>query len=429
MNCFNKQFTNTVKHSTHKTNRSIDRAVHKLPKHTITLTTTQVQEAIQHSKNNNSVGPDNLSIRHLKHIGPLGLTFLTSMYTAALNKNIIPHMGKLANIIPIPKPNKDTNMSTSYRPISLLSVVAKTLEKCLLPYITANITQTPTQHGYKAQHSTVTALHTLNNTVAKGLNQMAPPARTITIALDMSKAFDTVNTHTLIGKLLQTSTPGTILKFVANYIKGRKAYISFRNHKSIQRQLKTCVPQGGVLSPTLFNIHTADIPTPTAPVQVMLYADDITITSTHTSMSAARKYKQPYLHKVYDWTQHNNLIINPDKTTCTLFTPDPDEYNSNLGLNINNKALPMALHPKVLGLTLDPNLTYNAHIQNIATHAQKPLQVIKALIGTTWGKQKETLVATYKAVMRPTLEYASSIWSPMACPTSINKLQVMQTQL
>ena len=54
----------------------------------------------------------------------------------------------------------------------------------------------------------------------------------------------------------------------------------------------------------IFNIHTADIPTPTAPVQVMLYADDITITSTHTSMSAARKYIQPYLHKVYDWTQH-----------------------------------------------------------------------------------------------------------------------------
>ena len=142
----------------------------------------------------------------------------------------------------------------------------------------------------------------------------------------------------------------------------------------------------------------------------MLYADAITITSTHTSMSAARKYIQPYLHKVYDWTQHNNLIINPDKTTCTLFTPDPAEYNSNLGLNINNKALPMALHPKVLGLTLDPKLTYNAHIQNIAT----------------WGKQKETLVATYKAVMRPTLEYASSIWLLMASPTSINKLQVMQ---
>ena len=157
------------------------------------------------------------------------------------NHRVCDHNAMLAfpqeNITPLslslPKPNKDTNMDTSYRPISLLSVVAKTLGKCLLPYITANLTQTPTQHGYKVQHSTVTALHTLNNTVAKGFYQMAPPARTITVALDMSKAFDTVNTHTLIGKLLLTSTPGTILKFGANYIKGRKAYNSFRNYKSI----------------------------------------------------------------------------------------------------------------------------------------------------------------------------------------------------
>ena len=107
----------------------------------------------------------------------------------------------------------------------------------------------------------------------------------------------------------------------------------------------------------------------------MLYADDITIT--HTSMSAARKYIQPCLHKVYDWAQHNSLIVNPDKTTCTLFTQDPAEYNSYLGLKINNKALPMALCPNVLGLTLDPKLKYNANIQNIATHAQKPLQFKK----------------------------------------------------
>ena len=242
------------------------------------------------SKNNNSQGPDKLNNRHLKHIGPLGLAFLTSMFKTALNKNIIPHTWKLANIVPIPKPNKDTDKGTSYRPISLLSVIAKTLEKSLLPYITANIPNTPMQHGYKTQHSTVTALHTLNNTVKKGFYQMAPPARTITVALDMSKAFDTINIHTLIRKLLQTNIPGTIIKFIANYIKGRKAYTTYRNHTSKQRQFKTGVPQGSVLSPTLFNIYTSDLPPPSAPVQVMAYADDITITSTHTSTSAAKKY-------------------------------------------------------------------------------------------------------------------------------------------
>ena len=73
-------------------------------------------------------------------------------------------------------------------------------------------------------------------------------------------------------------------------------------------QFKTGVPQGGVL---------LDIAPPRSPVQAMAYADDITITSTHTSTSAAKKYIQPYLHKVYVWTKQNNLTQNPDKTTCT----------------------------------------------------------------------------------------------------------------
>ena len=86
----------------------------------------------------------------------------------------------------------------------------------------------------------------------------------------------------------------------------------------------------------------------------------------------------------------------------------------------------MATHPKVLGLTLDPKLTYSTHIHNISLQAYTPPQIIKTLTATGWGKQKETLMATYKAVMRAALEYASSVWSPIASSTSINKLQVMQ---
>ena len=144
---------------------------------------------------------------------------------------------------------------------------------------------------------------------------MAPPAQTITVALDISKALDTINIHTLIRKLLQTNIPDTIIKFIANYIKGRKAYTKYRNHISSQRQLKTGVPQGGILPPTLFNIYTADIAPPRPPVQVMVYTDDITITSTHTRTSEANKYTQLYLHIVFAWTKENNLTLNPDKTT------------------------------------------------------------------------------------------------------------------
>ena len=238
------------------------------------------------------------------------------------------------------------------------------------------------QHRYKIQQSTAKTLHTLNNTVANGFNQMASTARTITVAFDMSKAFDTINIHTLIRKLLQINISGTIMKFIANYIKGRETYTTYRNHTSRKRKFKTDVPQCGVNSPTLFNIYTSDLPPPSAPVQVMAYADVITITSTHTSPSAANKYIQPYLHTVFAWTKQNNIMLNPDKTTCTLFTPDPAEYTSNLDLTINNKTLLMATHPKVMGLTLDPKLTYSTHIHNSSVH----VQIIKALTATECGK-------------------------------------------
>ena len=175
-NCFTKQFTNTVKHVTHKTNRSINRATHKIQGYKITLTTTQVQEAIKQSKNNNSKGPDKLNIRHL---------------------------------------------------------IANTLEKSLLHYLTANIPNTPTQYGYKTLYGDGTTYSKQHR--SKGVQLNGHPARTITVALDMSKAFDIIHIHTLIRKLLQTNIPGTIIKFITNYIKGHKAYTTYINHTSSQR--------------------------------------------------------------------------------------------------------------------------------------------------------------------------------------------------
>ena len=117
-----------------------------------------------------------------------------------------------------------------------------------------------------------------------------------------------------------------------------------------------------------FNIYASDLPPLRAPVQVMAHADDITITSTHTSTSAAKKYIQPYLHKVFAWTKQNNLLLNTDKTTCTLFTPDPAEYTSNLDLTINNKAIKS---PKGSGSYLRPKThIQHTHPQHLSTSTQ-----------------------------------------------------------
>ena len=173
-------------------------------------------------------------------------------------------------------------------------------------------TRIPHEHALNSKHTYTTQVQNttlysvyyslLNNTVAKGFNQIAPPARTFTVALDMSKAFYTINIHTLIRKLLHTKIPGTIIKLIANYIKECKAHTTYINHTSSQCQFKSSgIPQGGVLSATLFNMYTADIRPFRTPVQLLAYADDIAITS--TCMNAAKKYIQPYLHKVLALTK------------------------------------------------------------------------------------------------------------------------------
>ena len=198
------------------------------------------------------------------------------MYNNALNTNTIPHLWKRATIIPIPKPNKDHNIGTNYRPISLLSPIAKALEKTPLAYITENIPAISHQHGFKHKQSTDTALHNICHQITSGFNNPRSPQRTVAVTLDMTKGFDTVNILTL------TNIPNINIKFITNYIKGRQAWTQYNSTLSKLKRINTGVPQGRVLSPTLFNIYTSDIPLPPKDIQITTYADDITTTASHT---------------------------------------------------------------------------------------------------------------------------------------------------
>ena len=425
-NAFNKQFTGVCKHSTHKSYRKINREIKSLNSFEYILSHEELTKAIKESSNNNSTGPDNINIKHLKHLGPRALDYLLTLYNLVLNTNIIPMIWKTAKIIPIPKPNKNVNEGSSYRPISLLSPIAKTLEKIILPSLNENIPQNTSQHGFKKQHSTSTALHKINETIANGLNKNQPAKRSVVVALDMSKAFDTVNIHKLTSKLLLTNVPDTIKKFIANYLRGRQAYTVYQGKISKQKLIKFGVPQGGVLSPTLFNLYLSDLPIPPDNVQLESFADDLTTISSHSIVAQAESNLQPYLDKIYNWTVENNLSLNADKSTATIFTLDQSETKKVLNLKINNTLIPTVQHPKILGLTFDPKLNYLEHQKNIIEKANNGLNMMKALTSTAWGKQKETLITTYKTIIRPILENANTVWSPTVCTTNLDKLQVVQ---
>ena len=205
----------------------------------------------------------------------------------------------------------------------------------------------------------LTALHTLNNTVAKGFNQMAPLARTITVALDMSKAFNAINIHTPIRNLLQTRVPGTIIS--SSQTTSRDANPTQHTEITHPHNVKTGVPQVGP-----FHQHYLTFTVQTCHRPEHRFRSWSTITSASTS--AAKKYMQPYLHKVFASKKQNNLTLNPHKTTCPLFGPDPAEYKSNLDLKINNTAIPMSKHPNLqqqplhnIHSHIPPHSHYNRH--------------------------------------------------------------------
>ena len=157
--------------------------------------------AISKLNNSKAAGSDNITALHLKNLGPLGISFLTRILNDSLKYNTTPSIWKTSNIIPLAKPGKDPNLSSSYRPISLLCPSAKVMETLLLPYITEHLPPAAHQHGFRPNHSTTSALLNLSSHIASGFNKPCPPDRTVLVALDLTKAFDTVDHLTLTESL------------------------------------------------------------------------------------------------------------------------------------------------------------------------------------------------------------------------------------
>ena len=155
------------------------------------------------------------------------------------------------------------------------------------------------------------------------------------------------------------------------------------------------VPQGGVLSPVLFNLYMAKMPLPPDDIKLVTYADDTTILISGPKIEPLCEKLNSYLQTLNDWFVQRNLFISPTKSSSTLFTTFSNESNIPLRINIDNTPVPVKNDPKILGITLDPLLTFKKHAANLKEKVTKRNNMLKALAGTTWGKEKETLVKTF----------------------------------
>ena len=352
-----------------------------------TFTSDQVTSAIKSCRSSRAYGPDSLSIFHLKNLGPLATEHLTALYNDSLKSCRLPSIWKTSLIIPIPKPGKDSSQGTSYRPISLLCPAAKVLVTLILPSINEFLSLAKDQHGFRPRHSTSSALLQLSTDIETGFNQRKPPHRTVCVAIDLTAAFDTVSHNTLISKIAGSSLPPAITRWLSCYLRGRQAATSFRGTKSSMRIVRTGVPQGSKLSPSLFNYYIADMPRPTG------------LESNINS----------YLREVSIYLKDNSLLISAPKSTVTFFTPDKHQFQMHPDITLEDTQLPLERSPKLLGVIMDPSLSFHRHCSYVSDRIDKRNNVLKALAGSSSGQDKETLLLTYNALGKSIASYAAPV--------------------
>ena len=339
---------------------------------------------------------------------------------------------KEALIVPIlKKAGLDNENLKNYRPVSNLVFVSKLIERVVLKRLNAhmemNNLHVKSQYGYKQFHSTETLMLRLVNDVLIGFDSNNA---TIVLLLDLSAAFDTVDTGKLLDILnKEIGVTGTALKWFQSFLVGRKQRVKINNSISDLLDILFGIAQGSVLGPTLFNIYSRKF----ADVVKLCgfipggFADDNNASNTFALCLQYRVLTEK-LHLLMDsvtkWMNSLYLKINPDKTEIILFLPKASMLDNAIGGAFlgGGGCIRFSGTVKNLGVILDRHLTLEQHIKSIVSHCYKLLSDIGRIRSVLTEKQTESLV---HSVISSRLDYCNALFFGLN-KSLINKLQKVQ---
>ena len=370
-------------------------------------------------------GHDLINNQMLKELPGLVKTFLINLFNDSFSSGIIPASWKYAILIPILKPEKDPTKIDSYRPISLLPCIPKLLEKIICRRLNFSFEKyrkfSKNQDGFRKCMSTQEQICRLENFIHTNLSLKKI---SIVVFIDLSKAYDGIWHTGLLFKLQESGISGRTLNWIKEYLSGRTFKVLLEGVYSRDKKIKTGVPQGAILSPTLFNIMMKDIPH-TEGVHNLEYADDIAFMCSGTTVQEICCNLEIHLDKFYKWTKTWGLQINLGKTKAMFFSR---KTTLNPIIRLNNSQIQFVQSFRYLGMVLDsPRLSWKDHIQHLSTAAISGVNVMRALTGFHWGADRTILFRLYKSIVRGKLDYGAMFYGS-ASHEKLKKLDSIQNK-
>ena len=332
---------------------------------------------------------------------------LCSLFNRSLNSGSLPEDWKLANIIPVFKKGDKTHVE-NYRPISLLCIVSKVLERCVLSKLRVHLLEliNTSQHGFIPGRSCTTQLVEVLNSIGSLLDS---GKQTDVIFMDMSKAFDKVSHAALIAKLERYNINGSLLDWFSSYLYNRRQRVTTLGATSSEKPVSSGVPQGSILGPILFLLYVNDLPDVVKNSSVACFADDTKIFRRVDSICDA-DLLQTDLSNLDSWSTSSGLVFNQLKCKCLRVTrkTQPVIYP----YTIKDNGLTTTSAEKDLGIWVSSDLTWTKHVLERCTKANKLLGFVRRSgREITNTRTRRTL---YLSVVRPVLAYASQVWSPQS---------------
>ena len=320
---------------------------------------------------------------------------LTHIFNESVRLRSVPSLWKLSNVTPLPKCASPT--IKDLRPISLLPIPSKILEKIVLTSIHDLLISHfgSRQHGFRPQGSTTTAMITMLDIITKYLDDKSVLGVQV-IAYDFSKAFDKLNHKIIIDRLKQYSLPDGFINWCSNYLQNRKQRVIIGNMTSRTLSISSGVPQGSILGPALFAIVASTYESSHG--EVVKFADDNTeIVPLYKNVDNVSIVLESF-QNMTDWSTANHLLLNTSKTQSMTVSfsavcpriqiPGTSEVN----------------HIKILGIYLSNNLSWDLHIDETCKTASKRLYALRVLRPIL---DKNDMIIVYYSLIRSLLEYAS----------------------